>query len=98
MTANALRDLSLDELVQITGLSRAQFFRAFQRTTGYTPARYVQQLRIRHAAALLEEGRTITDVANILGYGNGSHFAAVFRRYNGTNPSDWRRVHKAAAE
>jgi AraC family transcriptional regulator len=98
MATNALRDLSLDELVQITGLSRAQFFRAFQRSTGYTPARYVQQLRMRHAAALLEEGRTISDVANILGYGNGSHFAAVFRRYNGTNPSDWRRVHKAAAE
>jgi AraC family transcriptional regulator len=98
MATNALRDLSLDELVQITGLSRAQFFRAFKRSTGYTPARYVQQLRMRHAAALLEEGRTISEVANIFGYGNSSHFAAVFRRYNGKNPSDWRRVLKAAKE
>jgi AraC family transcriptional regulator len=95
MAANALRDLSLDELVQITGLSRAQFFRGFQRSTGCTPARYVQQIRMRHAAALLEEGRTISDVASIVGYGNSSHFAAVFRRYNGTNPADWRRVLKA---
>jgi AraC family transcriptional regulator len=96
VASNALRDVSLDELVQITGLSRAQFFRAFRRSTGYTPARYVQQLRMRHAAALLDEGRTIGDVAQVVGYVNSSYFAAVFRRYNGTNPSDWRRVQKAA--
>lgn len=96
MAANALRDVSLDELVRLTGLSRAQFFRAFQRSTGLTPARYLQQLRMRHAETLLKEGRTINDVAQIVGYGNSSYFAAVFRRYNGTNPSDWRRVQQAA--
>ena len=92
---NALRNVSLDELVQITGLSRAQFFRAFQRSTGCTPARYVQKLRMRHAAALLEEGRTIEDVTNIVGYVNSSYFAAAFRRYSGMNPSEWRRAQKA---
>jgi AraC-like DNA-binding protein len=92
MASNALRDVSLDEVVRITGLSRAQFFRAFQRSTGLTPASYLQQLRMRHAETLLREGRTINDVARIVGYSNGSYFAAVFRRYNGTKPSDWRRV------
>ena len=94
MAANALKDVTLDEVVQITGLSRAQFFRAFQRSTGYTPARYIQQLRIRHAAALLEAGHTINDVAHMIGYGNSSYFAAVFRRYTGANPSEWRRIQK----
>jgi AraC-like DNA-binding protein len=77
-------------------LSRAQFFRAFQRSTGYTPARYLQQLRMRHAAALLEEGRTISDIAHKVGYSNSGYFATVFRRYNGTTPSEWRRVQKAS--
>jgi AraC family transcriptional regulator len=95
VAANALRDVGLDELVALTGLSRAQFFRAFQRSTGYTPGRYVQQLRMRHAAALLEEGSKISDVANVVGYGNSSYFAEVFRRYNGANPSEWRRIEKA---
>jgi AraC family transcriptional regulator len=96
MAANALRDVGLDELVQITGLSRSQFFRAFHRSTGTTPAHYMQQLRMRHAATLLEQGRTISDVAGIVGYGNSSHFAAVFRRHNGANPSEWRRVRRAS--
>ena len=34
-----MRNLALDEVVEVTGLSRAQFFRAFQRSTGETPAR-----------------------------------------------------------
>ena len=97
MAANALNDVSLDELVHITGLSRAQFFRAFQRSTNNTPMRYMQQLRMRHAAALLEQGRPINDVASIFGYSSNSHFAAVFRREIGVNPSEWRRLHTSAS-
>ena len=47
------------------------------------------------AADLLGQGQTINDVAGLLGYSNGSHFAAAFRRYNGANPSEWRRFQKA---
>ena len=97
MAANALRDVGLDELVQITGLSRAQFFRAFQRSTGDTPAHYMQQLRMRHAATLLVQGRTVSDVAGIVGYENSSYFATAFRRHIGANPSEWRRARRAGA-
>lgn len=96
MEAHALNDVGLDELVRITGLSRAQFFRAFRQSTGQTPARSMQQVRMHHAASLLEQGRTISDVAGLLGYSGGSHFAAAFRRHCGTNPSEWRRIRKAA--
>ena len=96
MVAHLLSDVSLNELVHITGLSRAQFFRAFRVSTGQTPARRMLQLRMQHAANLLEQGQTINDVAGLLGYSNGSHFAAAFRRYNGATPSEWRRFRKAA--
>lgn len=97
MAARLLNDFGLDELVHIAGLSRAQFFRAFRKSTGQTPARKMLQLRMQHAANLLEGGRTITDVAGLFGYSNSSHFAAAFRRCNGANPSEWRRVRKAAS-
>lgn len=96
MAAHVLSDVGLDELVHLTRLSRAQFFRAFRQSTGQTPARQMLQLRMDHAAMLLEQGRTINDVAGLLGYGNGGHFAAAFRRYHGANPSEWRRFQKAA--
>ena len=92
MAAHALEDVRLDELVRVTGLSRAQFFRSFQRSTGHTPARYMQQMRMQRAATLLEQEQTIDHVAGLLGYTNGSHFAAAFRRHHGANPSEWRRM------
>ena len=92
MAAHALEDVSLDELVRITGLRRAQFFRAFQRSTGHTPARHKQKKRMQCAATLLGQGQTIDHIAGLLGYANRSHFATAFRRHHGANPSEWRRM------
>jgi AraC family transcriptional regulator len=97
MEANAARDVGVDELVGITGLSRSQFFRAFRRSTGETPAYHMQRLRMRHAGNLLQQGQTVGDVAALLGYSNRSHFSAAFLRVNGTSPSTWRRIQKAAS-
>ena len=97
MAANLERDGGLDELVRITGLSRAQFFRAFRRSTGDTPARYMQKMRMGRAGTLLLQGQTVGEVAAIFGYGSGSHFAAAFRRVNGTNPAEWYRCRRAMA-
>ena len=97
MAANLEHDGGLDELVKVTGLSRAQFFRAFRRSTGNTPARYMQQLRMSRAGALLLEGRTVSEVARIFGYCSGSHFASAFRRANGANPTEWYRCRKSMA-
>ena len=90
MAANVERDVGLDELVALTGLSRAQFFRAFRRSTGSTPARHMLGLRMHHAGTLLLAGRSIGEVAQGLGYASGSHFAAAFQRVNGASPSAWR--------
>ena len=97
MEANTARDVGVDELVRITGLSRSQFFRAFRRSTGETPAYYMQRLRMRYAETLLQQGQPVGDVAALLGYINRSHFSAAFSRVNGTSPSMWRRMQKAAS-
>jgi AraC family transcriptional regulator len=97
MEANAARDVGVDELVRITGLSRSQFFRAFRRSTGETPAYHMQRLRMRHAGTLLQQGQPVGDVAARLGYINRSHFSAAFSRVNGSSPSTWRRMQKAAS-
>jgi AraC family transcriptional regulator len=95
MEANVARDVGVDELVQITGLSRAQFFRAFQRSTGDTPACYMQRLRMHYAGTILSEGRSVGEVAGHLGYSNRSNFAASFSRVHGVTPSEWRQMRKA---
>jgi AraC family transcriptional regulator len=97
MQANAARDIGVDELVGITGLSRSQFFRAFRASTGDTPACHMQRLRMRYAGTLLQQSRPVGDVAGLLGYVNRSHFSAAFSRVHGVSPSAWRRMQKAGA-
>ncbi len=88
-------DIALGELTALVGLSRAQFFRAFKQTTGATPHRYLTDLRLDSAKAMLE-GRDvmIDDVGAAVGMPNRTHFTALFRRRFGLTP----RAYKASRQ
>ncbi len=91
MRMHMARDITLDQLVGLTGLSRAQFFRAFGRSIGRSPYAYLTDLRVRRARELL--GTTtmpIGDVAARVGL-NGPQFSAAFRKRVGQSPSLYRR-------
>jgi AraC family transcriptional regulator len=49
MAAHLGEDIALADLTALTGLSRAQFFRAFRQSTGQTPRRYLARLRLAAA-------------------------------------------------
>lgn len=44
MQADVSRKLAVSDLIETSGLSRAQFFRAFKQSTGLTPRRYLAAL------------------------------------------------------
>jgi AraC-like DNA-binding protein len=48
-------------------------------------------VRLKAAAAMLSEGRSVTDVAFSVGFENLSHFSKVFRAVHGVNPRDFPR-------
>ncbi len=81
MTENLARDIGTAELVALTGLSRAQFFRAFRVSTGQSPQRYLTGLRMERAKHLLSvQGVSIPEVASIVGFECPRRFADAFRR------------------
>jgi AraC-like DNA-binding protein len=89
---------SVAELAEACGLPRATFCRHFRRCIGQTPAQYVRQQQIEQAAALLRgTDRSITDVAYGLGFSSSQYFSAVFRKYTGQSPSDYRRAYESGA-
>ncbi len=87
------RDIPLAELSALVRLSSYHFCRAFARSTGLPPHRWIQTRRIEHAKALLArpEG-TILEVAAQVGYDNPGHFAKVFRKLVGMTPREFRRT------
>ena len=61
-----------------------------------TPHQYLVQCRLRRAARLLAEpGRSITDIAYDVGFGDLSNFVRSFRRAAGLSPGAFRKASKA---
>jgi AraC family transcriptional regulator len=84
--------IGLDELADLTGLSRAHFCTAFRHATGYTPHEWLTRQRLERARILLRDPRSsITKIALDVGYQTPSAFTAAFRRHMGATPSGYRR-------
>ena len=87
MTEHLASDIGLAELIALTGLSRAQFFRAFRQSTGQSPYRYQVMLRLEQARTLLEESDlSVAQVAAAVGLREGPRFSAQFRDRFGVAP------------
>lgn len=84
--------LSVADLAEVAGLSRAHFSRIFAASEGLPPAEFVLQKRLRRAAKLLTKTADIPikEVAGLCGFEDANYFSKVFRRLYGTNPSDFR--------
>jgi AraC family transcriptional regulator len=74
-------------------LSVAQFARAFKRSTGLPPHRYLTERRIERARLLLmHSDLPLADVAVRCGFADQSHFTKIFRRSMAVSPGSFRRA------
>jgi transcriptional regulator GlxA family with amidase domain len=72
--------------------SRRQLQRALAEVGGTSFSRELQRVRMKRAAELLLRGSLpVQVVAGAVGYRQAAQFAKVFRRHNGTAPSEFRR-------
>ncbi|GAB3646062.1 AraC family transcriptional regulator [Echinicola sediminis] len=83
--------INVDHLANQACLSRAQFFRAFQRELGETPVRFINRERLDTAKKqLLWKGSNITQACFESGFSSVNYFSRVFRQFEGVSPSEWR--------
>ena len=87
--------VSLAELACACQLSVRHFARAFRRSTGQPPHRWLVERRSSVPEGLLEFSRLpMGEVAASCGFASPSHFARVFRLATGMTPGAWRRGHQ----
>lgn len=93
IAANVDRQLSLDELARAAGTSPRTLARRVEAAVGMTPQRFVQRVRVAHAAHLLETSReSVEQISARVGYADAAAFRRTFRRHTGESP----RSHRAA--
>jgi AraC family transcriptional regulator len=91
LTATISSEVSIAEVATTCNLSRSYFIRAFKKTTGRTPHRWLLEHRIDRAKELLLHSRPIAEIALECGFSDQSHFTRVFTNLMGMPPGVWRR-------
>jgi len=89
---NLSQRISLGELASLVGLSRFHFARAFKRTFGTPPHRFVTACRIEKAKQLLVHGALpVSAIAALTGFTSAVQFATAFKRATALAPLQFRR-------
>ncbi|MDO4301017.1 MAG: AraC family transcriptional regulator [Clostridia bacterium] len=84
--------ISLKQLCQCSNLSKSTLLRAFTKSKGVTPYRYLQTIRINKAKVLLEKGISPADAALLTGFSDQSHFTNFFNMFIGISPAAYRNI------
>ena len=84
---------TVQKLATRTGMSRSNFAARFAELVGEPPLRYLTRWRMILAAQILnvDLSRTVSSIAQEVGYDSEAAFSAAFKRQYGKPPGTWRR-------
>ena len=71
-------------------LSEGYLSAIFKKETGTNFAEYLEQLRVKAACVLLEDGCKVSDLPERVGYNSIQSFRRAFKRVMGVSPSEYR--------
>lgn len=94
LSAHYAERISLDQICDCAGLSRSTLLRAFTKSKGVTPYRYLETVRVGEAKKLLEKGLSPLEAAMQTGFSDQSHFTSYFSRFIGLTPAAYRDIFK----
>jgi ABC-type Fe3+-hydroxamate transport system substrate-binding protein len=84
---NFAKDIKVDQLARMAGLSTNHFLRTFKYRMDMTPMEYVRKQRMTEAKKRLFSSDTIKEVARQVGYPDEHYFSRVFKKAEGVAPT-----------
>lgn len=86
-------DISISALAKEMGIHRAHLFNSFKKDTGYSPKEYLLYIRMQNAKAMLRRtGKSIAEIAYMVGYHDPLSFSKIFRQKIGVSPLQYRNM------
>lgn len=81
-------EFNVDVVCAAVNMCRTNFYHKIKSLTGCSPSEYIRNVRLGHAAKLLEEGTlNVTEVAWMCGFNNVKYFREVFKKHFKVCPS-----------
>lgn len=85
-------DIPLERIAAISGVSLQHFCRVFRSRMNMRPMEYIARRRISYAKLLLcNSNDSVAKVGAECGYPDPTYFGAVFKKYEGVTPGEYRR-------
>lgn len=89
LSTNLSKNVTIDELASLVGMSRAVFHRKFKQATRMSPIQFMKSMRLNHAAMRIAAGMNVSEAAMKVGYVSSSQFSREFKRMYGKSPKQW---------
>ena len=84
--------ITMEKLADVAGLEQAELVRIFRKKEGISLPAFLENTRLERAAALLRgTKRTLSVIAEGVGFSNVSYFSQRFRKAYGITPGHYRR-------
>jgi AraC-like DNA-binding protein len=84
-------DISVDDLMTATGMSRSSLNRKMHELFNLSPKDFLQEARIKHACSLLKEtDLSVKEIAYTCGFSNPHYFAKCFKSSTDHTPTEFR--------
>ncbi len=87
---NFSQEIQLDDLENLTGISKFSLLRRFKKRWHLTPHAYVINKRILMAKKMLKQNYSVADTAAACGFFDQSHFVKTFKNFVGINPAAYK--------
>ncbi|EPJ54594.1 MAG: hypothetical protein OFPI_06460 [Osedax symbiont Rs2] len=90
IAANLDHPISIDDLVELSGVSARSIYFWFNNFRGTTPMRYILQARLDKVHCALSEpnqSQSVTEIANHSNFSQLGRFSAAYKRVYGESPS-----------
>jgi len=82
-------DYTVEQLSKDMGMDRTGLYRKLVHVIGKTPTSFIRSVRLKRAALLLEEGLTVAEVADRVGFSTSSYLTKCFQEEFGMKPSQY---------
>lgn len=83
------QEYSVEQLSKDLGMERTGLYKKLISIIGKTPTSFIRSVRLKRAARFLEEGYTVAEAADHVGFGTSSYLSKCFQEEFGVKPSQY---------
>lgn len=90
------RQITVAEMATAVAMSERSFHRCFRRHFAKSPGKFLEEMRMEQARALIESGSTVEHAVTGVGFRSPSAFRKAFKSYVGVPPSHYANMNQTA--